>query len=60
MACALDESTEPPRLKIRAGGSQCVPVTTQEEPVGTSGSPWRQGAVLRELWPKPLLLFLFP
>ena len=43
MACALDESTEPPRLKSRVGGSQCVPVTIQEEPMGTSGSPWGRG-----------------
>ena len=32
-----------PRLKTRVGGSQCMPVTAQEEPVGTSGSPWRRG-----------------
>ena len=32
-----------PRLKTRVGGSQYMPVTAQEEPVGTSGSPWRRG-----------------
>lgn len=49
--------------------SLCVPVATQEDPVGDISEPLEVEAVLRNrrgsddhpgLWPRPLLVFLFP
>ena len=68
-ACALHRSTELPSLKSRAGGFLCVPAATQEDPVGDISEPPEVEAVLRDrrgsndhpgLWPRPLLVFLFP